>query len=181
LLEAVEEKLKLSIAKKLEEAVNTDNLTQIELLTSYHSGLGKKQEALSIYKSSYLCKLIKIEGETIVELLNAYLQSLKDPHTQHNSETDEKDDEEEEEEDYNLLDFVTAIRRLFEFIALFIEEKSPYIEKYFGGESLTSIIEDLLLQTDSYSASILDLFISHFEIQKLVRLNINFNCNANTF
>lgn len=118
-----------------------------------------------------MSKLITIEGETILELLNAYLQSLKEPHKENNEE------EEENEEDYNLLDFVTAIRRLFEFIALFIEEKSPYIDKYFGSEVLTSIIEDLLQQTDSYSANILDLFISHFEIQKLVTIYLYYLLN----
>ncbi len=130
-----------------------------------------REEGLKTFRVHYLEKLMKIESETILELLASYLAKKKET-----GNVIQDDDD-------KLLDFTAAIQRLYEFVALFVEEKQPFIEKYFGKENLKcitcgalcsiytkDIFETLQDQCDMYSSKILPTFIEHYSIPELVRM-----------
>ena len=139
-----------------------------------------KDEGLATFRAHYLQKFIQLEGEMIVELLGAYLVKLKEDEIKKPTKTNpiesfnvEDDSEELDSEDDKLLDFVASVRRLFEFLAGCIEDKQPFLEKYFGHDSIKPITETIQLECDKYITKILQTFIEHYNIQEMVR---NFLC-----
>src|SRR4051812_35634203 len=85
MLEYVEQKLKNVINKRKDIAVKEEKLSDIERFSALYSGLGMREEGLTTFKTHYLEKMIKIEAETILELLASFLAKMKETEGSNNT------------------------------------------------------------------------------------------------
>ena len=134
-----------------------------------------KEEGLQIYLTHYIEELVKNEAEIVMALLNVFLEKCK-PEAQNEKEElvnmkikEYKEEEEEEEpESENQLDFLDAVRRLYEYVAALIEEKHDFIEKYFGKKGLEIVVQTLLARIDTHISKIYETFISIYKLTDIV-------------
>jgi hypothetical protein len=118
-----------------------------------------REEGIATFKTHYLAKIIKIESESILEHLSSFLEKQKE----------EPANEPQEKED-GLLDFTDSVHKLYEFLAVFLEEKQSFIEQYFGIDAFKQIVDTLQVHCDKYSSRMLQTFIEHYTIMDLVSL-----------
>lgn len=118
-----------------------------------------KEDGFKIFLNSYLNLLLKNELETIMECLENYLIKINNNLNNLNEDNDDN---------IKQLDFVGSIGRLFEYVAMLIEDKQNFIIKNFGNEKFVEIIDYLQSQCDIYSCSILEKFLKEIKIENIV-------------
>jgi hypothetical protein len=145
--------------------------------SALHSGLGMKEEGLEIFISQYIEELLKSESEIVWALLQTYLEKCK-PKAKLEEESElsnlkikeYNDNEEEIPAEEVQLNFVEAVRRLYEYVAAIIEEKHDFIEKYFGTKGLEAVIKTVQTKIDQQICNIYRSFLDTFQFTDIVRI-----------
>jgi len=150
-IRSAEKDLKDILKRKLEEVMKTENEKEILRFCSLYVPLGMKEEGLTRY-SHYLRNVVSNLSEAAHRQLQ---RSLGHSHTPQNQ------DEEQ-------ISPVDAITRIFETVAAIIQEKSKVVEEKFGPGSVVVLIKNLQMQTDVHATKILDLFIEHFGVKRII-------------
>lgn len=150
-LKQAQQHLKDIAKSKLDQAIKSDEKNEILRYCSLYSMLGMKDEGVTNY-AHYLRNVCSRNADLIHKQL---LKSLG-----HSTQVHQEDEE--------VLTCTVAITRLFEMVAQLIEDNTSTVEQKFGPGSSVTIIRHLQIQTDIHSTKILDLFMDHFRIIKMV-------------
>jgi hypothetical protein len=111
----------------------------------------------------YFLRIIHSEAEIIMEKLAFYMsKKQKNPNEETWSDS----------EDEKILDFVSAVRRLYEFIVIIITN----ISKYWSNQALIETSAKVINLCDTYSPKILDLFLIFFKVPDMVTENRQYHC-----
>jgi len=188
MMESTELKLKTSVKQKMETALQKTILAEIERFCALYKNVGLKDEAWNIYTTIFIPKTIQAEIEEITKLLAVFTTKRKTPQQPIDNTTkpesdsfnltnakvveyhsDEESEKQVEEQEETELDYVGAIRRLFEFIAWIIQSKQQYIEDVFGKEDyFILVIKSVLSLCDTMAKTVLESFIADYNIQEIV-------------
>ncbi|XP_041850252.1 conserved oligomeric Golgi complex subunit 4 [Melanotaenia boesemani] len=136
LLQEAEQKLKVIVAEKLDEAVAAVNLAQVERFFKIFPLLGLHQQGLARF-GQYLCSQLASKAEE--NLLLATGSDLGEKRA--------------------LLIFADTLTLLLEGIARVIETHQPIVETYYGPGHLYTLITHLQQECDRQAQKIVDKFI----------------------
>ncbi|XP_061566624.1 conserved oligomeric Golgi complex subunit 4 [Cololabis saira] len=140
LLQEAEQKLKVIVAEKLDEAVAAVDLTQVERFFKIFPLLGLHQQGLARF-GQYLCSQLASKAEE--NLLLATGGNLGEKRA--------------------LLIFADTLTLLLEGIARVIETHQPIVETYYGPGHLYTLITHLQQECDRQAQKIVDKFIQQRE------------------
>ncbi|XP_054626169.1 conserved oligomeric Golgi complex subunit 4 [Dunckerocampus dactyliophorus] len=136
LLQEAEQKLKVIVAKKLDEAVSAVDLAQVERFFKIFPLLGLHQQGLARF-GQYLCSQLASKAEE--NLLLATGGDLGDKRAP--------------------LIFADTLTLLLEGIARVVETHQPIVETYYGPGHLYTLITHLQQECDQQAQKIVDKFI----------------------
>ncbi|XP_026234731.1 conserved oligomeric Golgi complex subunit 4 [Anabas testudineus] len=136
MLQEAEQKLKVIVAEKLDEAVAAVNLAQVERFFKIFPLLGLHQQGLARF-GQYLCSQLASKAEE--NLLLATGADLGEKRA--------------------LLIFADTLTLLLEGIARVIETHQPIVETYYGPGHLYTLITHLQQECDKQAQKIVDKFI----------------------
>ncbi|XP_015275299.1 PREDICTED: conserved oligomeric Golgi complex subunit 4 [Gekko japonicus] len=136
LLQEAEQRLKIIVTKKFDEATRQEDLPQVERFFKIFPLLGLHEEGLSNF-SEYLCKQVANKAEENLQLV---------------MKTDMSDRR-------AAVIFADTLTLLFEGIARIVETHQPIVETYYGPGRLYTLIKHLQVECDRQVEKVVDKFI----------------------
>ncbi|XP_033897205.2 conserved oligomeric Golgi complex subunit 4-like isoform X1 [Acipenser ruthenus] len=136
LLQEAEQKLKVIVTEKLDQAIEKEDLPQVERFFKIFPLLGLHEQGLGRY-SQYLCTQLASKAEE--NLLLALGVELTDRRAS--------------------LVFADTLTLLFEGIARIVETHQPILETYYGPGRLYTLIKHLQVECDRQVEKVVDKFI----------------------
>ncbi|MBN3273804.1 COG4 protein, partial [Polyodon spathula] len=136
LLQEAEQKLKVIVTEKLDQAIEKGDLPQVERFFKIFPLLGLHEQGLGRF-SQYLCTQLASKAEE--NLLLALGVELSDRRAS--------------------LVFADTLTLLFEGIARIVETHQPIVETYYGPGRLYTLIKHLQVECDRQAEKVVDKFI----------------------
>ncbi|MGH0144877.1 UNVERIFIED_CONTAM: hypothetical protein FKN15_004310 [Acipenser sinensis] len=136
LLQEAEQKLKVIVTEKLDQAIEKGDLPQVERFFKIFPLLGLHEQGLGRF-SQYLCTQLASKAEE--NLLLALGVELTDRRAS--------------------LVFADTLTLLFEGIARIVETHQPIVETYYGPGRLYTLIKHLQVECDRQAENVVDKFI----------------------